>query len=180
MTNVAYVSRFPKRRGSGFCESSKVGQHLYSNYESKYFFLRVRTRTMARTRKTLVSFTIAGLLAGGMWAGATSAAFAAINPGCSITPLVPYKSGSSFVYGGSVGCSSAVASRIDAVGQRQSTLSWVNIGSTYKTSSGTTSLSVQSTGSLISGTSTYRSQVKGTSKDGGTSTVNSSGQGIQY
>lgn len=66
--------------------------------------------------------------------GASPVAFGAINSGCSITPTAPYKSGATFVYGGSIGCSSAVASRIDATGQRQTTLSWVAIGSKYNTS----------------------------------------------
>lgn len=134
---------------------------------------------MLKKAKKLMMLAMCGLLAlGGVGTLGSVSAKAAIHPNCSVTPMVPYKSGNSFVYRGTVNCSTAIATRVVADGQRQTTASWTIVGTNTNISSGTTSLSASGSASLLSGTSTYRSRATGTSSNGGQTMAFSRGIGI--
>lgn len=132
-----------------------------------------KKRHVGRKRSALA---LAAALA--LVAASSVPANAAIDSRCSATPLIPYKSGAQFAFGGTVSCSASVAIGAAGVGQRQGTLNWVDITSGSTGSAGTTSLTYTGFGSLNTGTSTYRSKFTGTSKDGGSTTNYSRGVSI--
>lgn len=128
-------------------------------------------------KKSLAAAAMSLMLLTGAALAATPAQ-AAIDSRCSITPLTPYAATGGFRYGGTINCSAAVAKEISTTGQRQSTLSWVNIETSSASSAGTTLLDDFDTASCLAGTSTYRSRTTGTSTNDGQSTVTSSGRSI--
>lgn len=133
---------------------------------------------MSKTHKIVASVATALLSFGALGMVAGPAANAAIDSRCSITPLAPYKTGSSFYYGGGVNCSEKVATTNISQGQRQGTGKWTTVASIALGNSNVSSIFVREKAALSSGTHTYRSSVTGISNKGGQTTRTVAGVGI--
>lgn len=133
-------------------------------------------------RKCLAGVVLAFLMVTGAVV-ATAGPAQAIDTRCSLTPMTPYKSGSSVKYGATLSCGSWAGARmVSATAQRQGTGSWINLETS---TSGTTSSSglisrttPSNTASCLAGNSTYRSNASGRDINAGTATAVSPGSTV--